>query len=265
MKQIVFKKGLVQLSDVPVPDLSSNSVLIKVVSSCISAGTELSTMLGSKDGLIKRAMKQPENIIKVASYAKEEGIIKTIEMLKIKNNMVEASGYSISGIVIGVGKNIHNFVVGDRVAAAGGTAVHAEYVDVPEKLVVKIPDKVDFALASTVAIGSIALHAVRRSNASIGEFVAVYGTGLIGQIVIGLLSVCGIRVFAVDINKHNLALAKKIGAEEVFNANDNNMIRNINDLTAGRGVDKVIFSANTNNPEALSNAFKMIRKKGCLG
>lgn len=264
MKQIVFKKGLVQLSDVPVPDLSSNSVLIKVVSSCISAGTELSTMLGSKDGLIKRAMKQPENIIKVASYAKEEGIIKTIEMLKIKNNMVEASGYSISGIVIGVGKNIHNFVVGDRVAAAGGTAVHAEYVDVPEKLVVKIPDKVDFALASTVAIGSIALHAVRRSNASIGEFVAVYGTGLIGQIVIGLLSVCGIRVFAVDINKHNLALAKKIGAEEVFNANDNNMIRNINDLTAGRGVDKVIFSANTNNPEALSNAFKMIRKKGCL-
>ena len=52
--------------------------------------------------------------------------------------MVEASGYSISGIVIGVGKNIHNFVVGDRVAAAGGTAVHAEYVEVPEKLVVKI-------------------------------------------------------------------------------------------------------------------------------
>ena len=42
------------------------------------------------------------------------------------------------------------------------------------------------------------------------------------------------------------------------------MIRNVNDLTSGRGVDKVIFSANTNNAEALSNAFKIIRKKGCL-
>jgi predicted dehydrogenase/threonine dehydrogenase-like Zn-dependent dehydrogenase len=264
MKQIVFKKGKAQLVDTPAPSVSHNSVLIKVVSSCISAGTELSTMVGSKDGLIKRAMKQPENIIKAASYAKEEGIIKTIEMLKIKNNMVEASGYSISGIVIGVGKNIHNFDVGERVAAAGGSAIHAEYVEVPVNLIVKIPNNIDFPLASTVAIGSIALHAVRRSDANIGEFVAVYGVGLIGQIVTRLLSVSGARVLAIDINKKNLSLAKKMGAEHVFDANDIHMIRNVNDFTIGRGVDKVIFSANTNNPEALSNAFKIIRKKGRL-
>ncbi len=264
MKQIIFKKGKAQLVDTPAPVLSPNSVLIKVVSSCISAGTELSSMIGSKDGLIKRAMKQPDNIIKVASYAREEGFLKTVNMLKAKKNNVDASGYSIAGIVIGVGNNINDFVIGDRVAAAGGSAIHAEFVDVPEKLVVKIPKDVDFSLASTVAIGSIALHAVRRCDAGIGEFIAVYGVGLIGQIVIGLLSVCGARVLAIDINEKNLTLAKKMGAEHVFDANDKNMIRNVNDLTSGRGVDKVIFSANTNNAEALSNAFKIIRKKGCL-
>jgi predicted dehydrogenase/threonine dehydrogenase-like Zn-dependent dehydrogenase len=264
MKQVVFKHGSAQLTDVPAPTVSPNSVLIKVVSSCISAGTELSCMLGSKDGLIKRAMKQPENIIKAANYAREEGFLKTVDMLKAKNNTVEQAGYSIAGIVIGVGNNVNDYNVGDRVAAAGGSAVHAEYVEVPEKLVVKIPGNVDFCLASTVAIGSIALHGVRRSETSLGEFVAVYGVGLIGQIIIGLLSLCGARVIAIDINKKNLSLSIKMGAENVFDANDKNMIRNVNALTSGRGVDKVIFSANTNNAEALSNAFKIIRKKGCL-
>ena len=264
MKQIVFKNGLPQSMDVPLPILSPNSLLIKAVSSCISAGTELIAMHGTGESLIQRAIKQPENIIKAAKYAREEGFLKTIEMLKTKKDIVEASGYSISGIVIGIGKNINGYDIGDRVAAAGGSAVHAEYVEVPVNLVVKIPDNVDFSLASTVAIGSIALHAVRRSDASIGEFIAVYGVGLIGQIVIGLLSVCGARVLAIDINEKNLTLAKIMGAEHIFDANDKNMIRNLNDLTSDRGVDKVIFSANTNNAEALSNAFKIIRKKGCL-
>ena len=88
MKQIIFKKGKAQLVDTPAPVLSPNSVLIKVVSSCISAGTELSSMIGSKDGLIKRAMKQPDNIKKVASYAREEGFLKTGNMLKAKKNKV---------------------------------------------------------------------------------------------------------------------------------------------------------------------------------
>jgi predicted dehydrogenase/threonine dehydrogenase-like Zn-dependent dehydrogenase len=264
MKQVLFKKGAPFIDDVPSPVVSPNSLLIKVRSSCISAGTELTAMHGTRDSLIKRAIKQPENIIKAANYARQEGFLKTVDMLNAKNNTVEQSGYSIAGIVIGVGKNIHNFVVGDRVAAAGGTAVHAEYVEVPVNLIVKIPNNIDFPLSSTVAIGSIALHAVRRSDANIGEFIAVYGVGLIGQIVIRLLSVSGVRVLAIDINKKNLSLAKKMGAEHVFDANDIHMIRNVNDFTIGRGVDKVVFSANTNNPEALSNAFKIIRKKGCL-
>ena len=188
MKQIVFKNGLPQSMDVPLPILSPNSLLIKAVSSCISAGTELTAMHGTGESLIQRAIKQPENIIKAAKYVREEGFLKTIDMLKTKKNIVEASGYSISGIVIGIGKNINGYDIGDRVAAAGGSAVHAEFVEVPVNLVVKIPDNLDFPLASTVAIGSIALHAVRRSDASIGEFIVVYGVGLIGQIVIGLLS-----------------------------------------------------------------------------
>ena len=76
MKQIIFKDGSANLIDVPTPVVLSKSILIKVVNSCISAGTELSSMIGTKDGLIKRALKQPEKIIKASAYLKDEGLIK---------------------------------------------------------------------------------------------------------------------------------------------------------------------------------------------
>ena len=132
MKQIIFKDGSANLIDVPTPVVLSKSILIKVVNSCISAGTELSSMIGTKDGLIKRALKQPEKIIKASAYLKDEGLIKTIDMIKSKKNIVESSGYSVSGIVIGIGDEVDGFKIGDPVAAAGENAVHAEFVEIPK-------------------------------------------------------------------------------------------------------------------------------------
>jgi len=262
MKQIIFKDGSANLIDVPTPVVLSKSILIKVVNSCISAGTELSSMIGTKDGLIKRALKQPEKIIKASAYLKDEGLIKTIDMIKSKKNIVESSGYSVSGIVIGIGDEVDGFKIGDPVAAAGENAVHAEFVEIPKNLVVKIPDGLDYSLASSVAIGSIALHAVRRTDVKLGEFIAVFGVGLIGQIITKLLSLNGARVFAIDINEKNLKLAKKMGAEKVFKSKDSNMKNTISDITNNNGVDKLIFAASTKDENALSNAFNIIRKKG---
>jgi len=264
MKQIIFKDGSANLIDVPTPVVLSKSILIKVVNSCISAGTELSSMIGTKDGLIKRALKQPEKIIKASAYLKDEGLIKTIDMIKSKKNIVESSGYSVSGIVIGIGDEVDGFKIGDPVAAAGENAVHAEFVEVPKNLVVKVPKNLDLSLASTVALGSIALHAVRRADVKLGEFIAVYGVGLIGQIITKLLTLNGARVFSLDINNSNLDLANSMGAERIFNVKDSSLKNTINSLTNNNGVDKLIFAASTVEDSALSNAFSLIRKKGKL-
>ena len=71
MIQALIKKGRVLPVEVPTPVVSIGAVLIKVVNSCISAGTELSSVQGSGKFLIRRAMDQPEHVKKVLNTAKK--------------------------------------------------------------------------------------------------------------------------------------------------------------------------------------------------
>lgn len=264
MLQVLIKKGIVFGETVPAPVVTPGCVLIKVVYSCISPGTELSGVAISGKPLIKRAMEQPQKIRKVLNWIKTDGIVTAIEKVDAELNSSSPTGYSLSGIVIGVGEGVNNFRIGDQVSASGGgLAYHAEYVNVPVNLVVKIPDGLEFKQASTVALGSIALHGVRRADLKIGEYGAVIGMGILGLITMQLLKNSGVRVAALDIDKKRLEIAKKLGAEIVINPTEEiNPVDSVMNWSNGYGVDTVIFTAGTKNSEPLSQAFQMCKKKG---
>jgi predicted dehydrogenase/threonine dehydrogenase-like Zn-dependent dehydrogenase len=263
MKQALIKKGKVYAEEVPAPVVEEGHVLIKVVNSCISVGTELSGVTSSGESLIKKALKQPEKVKKVIEIAKTEGILSAYQKIKGKLESGSPTGYSVSGVVIGVGKGIKKFKVGDKVAAAGAQcAHHAEYVSVPENLVVKIPEGLSFEEASTVTLGAIALQGVRRIDLRLGEFCVVMGTGLLGLLALQMLKASGIRVIAVDIDERRLAIAKKLGAELIINSSKEDPVKVVINYTGGYGADGVLFTAATPSSEPLSQAFNMTRKKG---
>ena len=263
MKQALVKKGIVIGEEVPAPVVSEGSVLIKVVNSCISAGTEMSGVTSSGTPIIKRILKQPEKISKILNLVRSEGITKVYNQVKGELDAGKPTGYSLSGIIISVGKGVEKFIVGDRVAAAGGGyANHAEYVDVPVSLVVKIPYNLGYKEASTVTLGAIAMHAVRRADLKLGEFGVVLGAGILGLLIIQMLKASGIRVIAIDLDNKRLSLAKELGAEQVLNPETEDPVRFIENLTHGHGADVVIFSASTTSSKPLSQAFQMCRRKG---
>ena len=257
MKQAIIKKGKVFSDEIPAPKVSKGMVLIKVERSCISAGTEVSGVIDTGKSILEMGIEEPSNIKKGMNLLIEKGIIDTIKFLRNMLNAPRSTGYSISGVIVDVGKEIKNFAVGDRVAAAGaGYANHAEYVSVPENLVVKIPNGLDFTKASTVTLGAIALQGVRRANLKLGESAVVYGTGILGLLTIQLLKISGIRVAAIDLEERRLAIAKKLGAEITINASKENVIENIDQWSGGVGVDGVLFTAATKNSEPLSKSFR---------
>jgi predicted dehydrogenase/threonine dehydrogenase-like Zn-dependent dehydrogenase len=265
MLQALINNGKVLAQTVPDPIASKGSVLIKVQNSCISAGTEMSSLKSSDESLLIKLIKNPDYIKKGLDYLKEEGLTKLIGKVNGEAGIGSATGYSISGTIVEVGDGVNEFKVGDRVAAAGaGIANHAEFVDVPVNLVMHIPSNLDYKLASTVTLGGIAMQGVRRANTSIGEFVVVVGAGILGLISIQLLKVAGVRVIAVDIDDYRLGLASEYGAELVINSNKDNSIEIVENYTGGHLADVVIFTANTSSSEPLSNSFKMIKKKGKL-
>lgn len=103
MIQALVKKGQVLPSNVPAPVVSPGGVLIQVVNSCISAGTELAGVQASGKSLIRRAFEQPEKVAKVFKMLKDNGPAYTIAKI---NGHLEAGtplGYSAAGVVLAVG------------------------------------------------------------------------------------------------------------------------------------------------------------------
>lgn len=265
MLQALIKKGKVILKEVPAPVVSQGGILIKVVNSCISAGTEVAAVQSSGRSLVRRALDQPEKVKRLLGIARTEGVMQAVTKLRGKLEEEIPTGYSLSGIVLAVGEGISDIQPGDRVAAAGaGSANHAEYVDVPRNLVMHVPEGLDFAPASTVSLGGIALQALRRAQVQLGDFAVVFGVGILGQLVAQMLLASGARVIAVDIEQKRLDLCQSLGAELCLNSREVDPTKSITHYTNGHGADVVLFCAATGDSKALSDAFAMCRKKGRL-
>lgn len=264
MKQVYSSKEGIIVKDTPAPSISRNSVKIKVAYSCISAGTELTSVKDSAKKLISRAIDNPSQIKQAVDILKSYGIKQLINKIDSSVDKFSSLGYSISGEIIEVGKDVSmDFKVGDMVSAGGGGfALHAEYVTIPKNLVVKIPNGLDLKYASIGTIGSIAMQGIRRAGLTLGEYGVVYGTGLMGLLTLQLLKSSGVKVACVDINTDRLALAQSLGAEKIINSLDECPVMAIQNWTSGYGADAVLFTAATTQDEPLSQAFNMCRRKG---
>ena len=264
MKQVLIQGGRVFVEEVPAPVVDVGHILVQVQSSCISAGTELSGIRASAVPLWKRALKQPEKIKRVLDIALSEGIGKAANLIEKTKSSLPV-GYSASGVVVAVGSGVVDFKVGDRVACAGAQcAYHAEVINVPVNLAVKMPDNVSFADASTVTLGAIAMQGVRRINPTLGEVFAVVGLGILGQLTVQLLKANGCRVVALDVDPSRVALAKKCGADFSIDPTVDNDIDAVLRMTDGFGVDGVIITAATASHAVVSSSFQMCRKKVAL-
>jgi predicted dehydrogenase/threonine dehydrogenase-like Zn-dependent dehydrogenase len=263
MKQVLMHRGRVNVGDVPAPLVEPGRVLVEVVYSLISTGTELTSMESSCQPLIKKALEQPERIKKLWDHLRKQGIQKTIAEVRGQFGQSTPTGYSCSGIVIQVGEGVTAFQPGERVACAGaGFANHAEIVLVPANLVVKVPEGCALKEAASVTLGSIAMQGVRRADPRLGEIVAVIGLGLLGQISVQLLKAAGCRVIGLDLDSRRVALAKDLGADIAFNSIELDVGNEIRHLSGNHGVDATIITAASQSDSIVQQAIEITRKKG---
>lgn len=259
MRQILTQHGKVLVENVPSPTANDDTLLVRTHYALISTGTELSSVASSAESLVKKALAQPEQIKKVLGRLRRVGIVNTYRSVKDQLESTKGLGYSCSGEIITVGKNIKDFSKGGRVACAGQN--HAEIIRSTKNLTIKVPPSVDLKDASFVALGSVALHAVRRSGASIGENIVVLGLGLVGQLAVQILKAAGCHVIGVDVERNRIQRALKSGCEHGFVANSK-VVQNVLQVTDGNGADAVLICAATPTNTPVEQALAMARKKG---
>lgn len=263
MKQVIqtLKTGIIDVQDVPVPSLSDKFVLVNNMVSVLSAGTEKTKIDMGKKNLLQKAKARPDLVKQVIKKVRAEGLAKTWQTVQTRLDSPSPLGYSSAGEVIAVGGLVKGVNVGDRVACGGaGYANHADFVSVPNNLVARLPEGVDFKEGAFATIGAIAMQGVRLAQPLLGETFMVIGLGLIGQITVQLLKANGCRVIGTDLDDKMVDLAAQFGATGVRASDDAERI--CSDLTGGHGVDGVIICAGTNSNGPIELSGEITRNKG---
>lgn len=181
-------------------------------------------------------------------------------------------GHECAGEVIAVGSDVKNLVVGDRVTLEPGKTcgkcefckegkynlcagveffatppyhgVFANYVSHPENMCFKLPENVSNVEGALVEPLAVGLHASNQGGVKLGDTVVIFGTGCIGLVTLLSCKAKGAsNIIVVDILDKRLETAKKLGATNVINAKEVDVLKKIEELTNGRGADVVIDAA----------------------
>ena len=232
-KAIIFTEpGISELICRDVPKLTEKQVLVRVIRSSVSAGTERALISGNPSVSIN----SHDTVAKFPRY----------------------SGYSSAGIVEEVGEGVTSLEPGDRVAMSW--TIHAEFCVCDEERVYKLPNGVTFGAGALVHIATFPAAAIRKCRLEFGESAMVMGLGILGLIAITLLRAAGASpIIATDPVKEKRELALKLGADYALDPYDPDFAKRAKELTDG-GVAVAIEV--TGKGKGLDGALDCMRKFG---
>ncbi|MFO0948667.1 MAG: bi-domain-containing oxidoreductase [Planctomycetota bacterium] len=239
------------------------AVLVQNVRSLVSAGTERTLLEFSKSNVFEKARRRPDLVQKVLRRVRNDGLKHTYQAVQHVLEQPVSLGYSSAGFVVAIGAGIEDLKLGQAVACAGYQAAsHAEYASVPRNLLVPIPDGVGFDEAAFVAVGAIAMHAIRLADISLGDQVVVQGLGLVGMVACKLAQAAGATVIGIDRDPRRVDAARQSDFSALLAGEG--MVEEIFRRTRGHGADKVLLCAATASSEPIETVPRFTRQKGVL-
>ncbi len=144
-------------------------------------------------------------------------------------------------------------------------ASFAEYVIVDESQLVRVPDDMPLDRAALLACGVITGFGavVNRAQVEPMSSVAVVGTGGVGLNSVQGAALSGAYpVIAVDVLDSKLEAARAFGATHTVRADDDDAVKNLRELTSGRGADYVFVTVGST--AAIEQGFRMSARRGMI-
>ena len=167
-------------------------------------------------------------------------------------------GHEPVGIVEAVGRNVKDVAVGERVT---GLFAHlkafATYAVAEPQELIRIPEHISSEHALAEPLKCIATI-VRSAPPQLGDHVMVMGCGFMGLLTLaGLVGKAPASLIAVDLLENRLQIAREIGATHTLNAKDPDFLKQVQDITEGRGTD-IVYEV-TGNAAAAELGAKTLR------
>jgi len=256
----------VRVEDVPIPQVGRGEILLRV-SWCGICGTDVEEY---RDGPVVIPVVHPNGI--------------TGQQAPI------TLGHEFAGEVVEVGPGVEDLAVGDRVvpeiclfcggcfycrhhqyalcvswAAIGlhGDGGLAEFVKVPARMCVQLPDEIGDDEAALIETTEVAVRAVRKARVGLGDRVAIVGDGAVGLIALQVARAAGATTaLLVGHRAARLELGRRLGADAAIDSRDPAWQEAVRDLTGGLGVDVAIECGG--RAAAIADSIAATRKGGTI-
>ncbi|NTU83430.1 MAG: zinc-binding dehydrogenase [Chloroflexales bacterium] len=205
------------------PPLDAGEVRLRTLFSGISAGTELTAYRGTNPYLHKRW----DSARRLFVAGDEVGPAYPLV----------GWGYEEVGEISEVGAGVGDLAVGQRVYGVWGHRSH-RVVSADYARARLLAPRADPLVGIFSNIGAIALNGILDAQINLGETVAVFGLGVVGQLVAQLARLSGARVLAVDLLPVWRELARRLAGAVALDGPG--AAEQIKALTGGRGADLCI-------------------------
>ena len=164
-----------------------------------------------------------------------------------KPSLPYTPGKDAAGVVEAVGSGVTAFQPGDRVYVGDSlTGTYAEFVLCEPAQVHRLPDKLSFPQGAAIHVPyATAYRALfQRARAVAGETVLVHGaTGGVGIASVQLARAAGMTVIGTGGTEAGRRMVTEQGAHHVLDHRAPHYLKQIIDLTGGRGVDVILEMA----------------------
>lgn len=260
MKALVYHGTQdIRYEEVPKPKPGHNEVLVRVkaVSIC---GSDLSGYRGGNPMRVPPLIMGHEFSGEIAELGEGVTSLQIHNRVGVVTNLFCGYCENCKRGLANVCEN--RLIIGTTMKAGSYNGAMAEYVLVPSKKIVRLPDHVSFNAAALAEPLSISLRAVKHAGDMTGKTVSVFGAGPIGQLGIACLKHFGAeRIVAIDLADNRLEMAKKMGATHAINAGDA-VAEYIMKLTDGEGTDCAFDAAGVES--TINTAIETVRNGGLI-
>src|SRR5271166_1449054 len=253
------EKGIVRVEEVPVPEVATGEVLIKVAA-CGICGTDIKK-------IFQRYVEPPQIL-----------------------------GHELAGTVVAIGRGVERWAPGDRVMSfhhtpcgrcfycekrlfsqckqykttgltagfapnGGGFAQYVKAMPwVAERGIVALPDNVSFEEATFIEPINTIVKAVQKARITAGETVLIAGCGPIGLQLLMVAKYEGAHIYTSDPMTVRRDKSLTLGALESFDPTNGKLVEMVKARSGGRGADAVLVAVA--HPSVVIDALAAARPGG---
>jgi len=244
-----------KMAEVDIPAVGPDDILVRVQATSI-CGTDYHIYSWDKwsAGRVK-----PPLIVGHEFAGEVVEIGERVEHVKV-GDLVSAETHIVCNECVQCGMGQYHVCARTEIIGVDRDGCFAEYACIPATNAWVNDPETDPAIASAQEPLGNAVHTALAGPVA-GLSFAVTGCGPIGLMSIGVLEACGARqVFATELNPYRQELARRMGAEAVFDPSKEDVIQCVVEATGGVGPDAVLEMSG--NPKAIVQALRMVRPGG---